>query len=472
MRIIIPLLILLVSCSKPDTPKHKDSVQFSLSGGISSQAAQVSAKFHPSFHGQKIRAILFEDTSSNEVLKRTSWQTIDSSKKDVYKFHFHDLAVQTSYFYGFEAEGKPIIEYQGSFSTFPPENQSADFKVAFSCGNKFYEGQTAAEVANDTIFEVISGQNPLFFIHTGDFHYGDININDKEMFKQAFEGRLKGRQAELYRNTPLVYIWDDHDYGDNNSSRYSDSKQAVHQVYREYFPHYELAGKDTTPIYQSFTVGRVRFIATDLRTESDPSGADNPRLPEKNIQHLQENDGEYYIPDNPKKTQMGAKQKQWFKKELLKARDEYGLIVWISSRPWIGTGGNDDRWWGYSYERREIARFIKENKIDNLCMIAGDMHGVGIDDGRHNGYYLDNTSNGMFEVDTASGFPVFQAAALTSGGSVKGGPFSHGVNPGKQQYGVMKIEDDGQVIKVIWEARNVDGIIEADGRKITYAFSR
>lgn len=37
-------------------------------------------------------------------------------------------------------------------------------------------------------------------------------------------------------------------------------------MYQKYFPHYPLpAGQGNVPIYQAFTVGRIRIIMTDLR---------------------------------------------------------------------------------------------------------------------------------------------------------------------------------------------------------------
>src|SRR5439155_5641939 len=170
-------------------------------------------------------------------------------------------------------------------------------------------------------------------------------------------------------------------YGGNNSSRTAASHSAARAVYEEYVPHYPLsAGNGDNPIYQAFSVGRVRFILTDLRSERTP---DTDK-------------------DTPQKTMMGAKQKAWFKQELLSANGKYPLIFWVSTVPWIGQAGvyvypmetnvdglvepvkspraqeifnlpnrdpdRDDYWAGFAFERREIADFIKENKIKGLCI--------------------------------------------------------------------------------------------------------
>jgi hypothetical protein len=111
---------------------------------------------------------------------------------------------------------------------------------------------------------------------------------------------------------PFVGIWDDHDFGGNNSNRKASSHEAARLTYEEYVPHYPLAsGEGDVPIYQSFAVGRVKFILTDLRSERDDAKKK----------------------DNAGKSMMGARQKEWFKKELLEANGKYPLICWVSSSP-------------------------------------------------------------------------------------------------------------------------------------------
>src|SRR5690606_5857412 len=135
-------------------------------------------------------------------------------------------------------------------------------------------------------------------------------------------------------------------------------------------------------------IGRVRFIMTDLR-----SAAVSPHAKE-----------------SPGKTKLGAAQKAWFKQELINARDGgFPMIVWVCPDPWIATAQvGDDTWGGHSTERTEIANFIRDNRILNLVLLSGDMHGLAYDDGTHSDYA------------TGGGSPlaVLHAAALTSGGSV------------------------------------------------------
>ncbi len=52
----------------------------------------------------------------------------------------------------------------------------------------------------------------------GDMHYQDIALNDENIFKDAYRRiHSESNQVALYRSTSLAYIWDDHDFGPNDS---------------------------------------------------------------------------------------------------------------------------------------------------------------------------------------------------------------------------------------------------------------
>jgi alkaline phosphatase D len=203
----------------------------------------------------------------------------------------------------------------------------------------------------------------------------------------------------------------------------------------------------------------VKFILTDLRSERDDSRKK----------------------DTDEKSMMGARQKAWFKKELLEANGRYPLICWVSTVPWIGHAGtnvyhsvktnqfgfirldqlpsdsqsqtnhaallNEDYWGVYSAERHEIADFIKANRIRGLCILHGDSHMLAADDGENSDYA---TGGG-------APIPVMCAAPLDQEPSLKGGPYSQGVyrvRPGEGCFGLLSILDRGDHIEVVYSGRN------------------
>lgn len=138
----------------------------------------------------------------------------------------------------------------------------------------------------------------MFFLHTGDLHYSDIETNDVNLYREAFKKVMgASRQNQWFRSVPIAYIWDDHDFGPNDANRTSPSREAAITWYHQEVPHYPLAlgNNPKTPAPQAFSVGRVRFIMSDLRSARDPKGT----LPAET------------------KSMMSKEPLAWFKKEVV-----------------------------------------------------------------------------------------------------------------------------------------------------------
>ncbi|WP_322796413.1 alkaline phosphatase D family protein [Tepidiforma sp.] len=316
------------------------------------------------------------------------------------------------------AIGRADAARSGVVTTFP--RGPASFRVAF--------GACASTGSNGRVFDRIREDSPLLFIHTGDFHYEDIRRNDPGAIRTAFAQSLAApAQQALWLAVPVAYTWDDHDYGGNDSARTTRSRPAARAVYREIVPHYPLPGREADgPISQAFSIGRVRVIITDSRSERDPSSA----------------------PDGPGKSMLGPGQLQWLFDELLSARDTHALTLWVNSVPWISSSTGGDDWGAYADERRRIADFLVEHGITNLVMLSGDAHMLAADDGSNNRFASDGSG---------PGFPVLQAGALDRRGSVKGGPYSEGAFPGGGQYGLLDVRDLGDRIEIDFRGRDWTG---------------
>jgi len=370
-------------------------------------------------------------------------------------FPLDGLKPDTTYHYALEVDGKLDRTKRGQFRTFPAGPASFSFAYA-SCA------QTAS---TSDIFDTIRDNKPLFYMNIGDFHYQNLTNADVMKFRAAYDLVLTSpEQSDLYRSTPFFYVYDDHDYGGNNSSRKATSHNAARSAYAEYVPHYPLAGAPgADPIYQTFSVGRVKFIVTDLRSERDD--------PKKN--------------EDADKTMMGEKQKQWFKQELLSANGKYPLIFWVSSVPWLGVrgsnyykvptnyygfvhhtnfpgtvstnrpgrsrgaqpGADEDHWSAFATERREICDFVVSNHIEGLAILHGDAHMLGADDGSNS----DFSTHGGFRVPVMCGAPLDQTS------SIKGGPYSQGVYKVKRNeggFGFVTVNDLGDHIDVRYSGRN------------------
>jgi alkaline phosphatase D len=307
-----------------------------------------------------------------------------------------------------ESEGPTIQE--GTFCTFG--DRPASFRVAFaSC---------ASTGSESSIFRAIAATQPDLFVHMGDFHYEDITRNDGRLFRQAYDRVLtSASQAYLYRSVAIAYIWDDHDFGGNASNGTAASGPAALSAYRQMVPHYPLEAEGRHGIYQAFNIGRVRFILTDSRSQATPSKGD-PGV----------------------RTMLGKHQFEWLKAQF-SAAENAPLVIWVNSVPWIvKEKSGSDSWGSYSVERQEIANHISRVGLTRrLVMLSGDAHMFAIDDGTHSNYATD-ASRGK------PAFSVIQAAPLDRRTSKKGGPYSHGVSRRKGQFGMLRVSDDGNALRI------------------------
>ena len=341
-------------------------------------------------------------------------------------FRLKHLRPSTDYQCTLEVNGAPADFPPATVHTFPPEGQPAAFAFAF--------GSCARTGSKHAVFDTIARKRPAVFVHLGDMHYTNFSRNDPRLFRAAWDTTLSSAtQGPLYRTVPLAYIYDDHDFGPNDTDSRSPSRAASRTVYREYAPHFPLpAGDGDAAIYQAFTIARVRFILTDLRSERDAGKT----------------------PDGPGKSMMGASQKSWFKRELLEASRSHGLVVWGSSVPWIGSKGGES-WQNYTDERRELCNFIAQHRIKNLCILCGDAHMLAADNG----------TNSDYSDSKKLRIPVLHGSPFDQGGSMKGGPYSEGSQLPKGsdgQFGWVEVEDDGQRITVHYTGRNQDDEVKVD----------
>ena len=276
------------------------------SGSVTPTTALVKAKL--AREGMKVRLVL----SKNPLLTRRIYSepiVTQTNHYNVVEFPLRKLQPATQYYYALEIDGRLERLKRGEFHTFP-EPGPASFKFAFaSCART---GSTS------DVFDRIRESHPLFFLHMGDFQYLDIRTNSRARFRAAYDAVLASpQQSEMFRQVPMAYVWDDHDFGGNNANRRSTTHEAARLTYEEFVPHYPLVFDREGPISQTFSVGRVKFILTDLRSDRD------------SVTNV----------DDAHKTIMGETQKAWFKKELLEANGKYPLIVWMSTVPWIGRDG-------------------------------------------------------------------------------------------------------------------------------------
>ena len=366
--------------------------------------------------------------SVNADMTSASFSGSTAVSNQVAKVTITGLTANTRYYWQVEDNSVIDTSATGQFKTHPvASGTAASFTIGVSaCAGTTVDypgGGTELDpdrISNAPVFDTVREQaladGWLMFCHLGDLHYydfGDLNTDTVANRRTSYDDVLsQSRQHQLYREVAWLYLWDDHDFGPDDSDGTYANKANPAQVYRERVPHYDLA-EGSGSIYHSFQIGRVLFIASDVRYNRSDNSAT----------------------DNSSKTMLGSTQKTWLTNLLDTSTADF--LVWLMPSQWAG--GSDDSWASFTTERAELVTLLDTHGwLDRMVMVNGDRHAINIDDGT-----LRNADNG--------GFPVYVFAPLDSTPTVAesfDALWSHGGHGGRGQYGTIRVDDNGTDIAV------------------------
>jgi hypothetical protein len=331
------------------------------------------------------------------------------------------------YYYALEDDGVLDTAFSGTFRTHPV---AAGERASFIFGAAGDAGLTGAPddshitsaVSNNPVFDTMRAQSAvqdwLFFSHLGDFHYRNIATADASLYRAGYNDTLTfngtlgaaARQGRFYRDNALTYVWDDHDFGPNSSNRTAAGNATANSVYRERVPHYTLPSAST--INQSWQVGRVLFIASDVRSARDPNGD----------------------PQSPTKTMLGTAQKAWME-SVLTADTGAEALVWISPSRWLASDSSTgDTWNSFLHERDQLIEMFGDTGwLDKMIQLTADQHNLSLCSGPGNPW---------------GGFPIYMFASMDSDYGSLDSLYDLGAVAGRQQYGTVQVRDRGHTIEL------------------------
>lgn len=216
-------------------------------------------------------------------------------------------------------------------------------------------GSCADTGSESPLFQQMASLNPTLYLQTGDLRYGDIETDCEAAFADHI-GRVARSSAQgyLYRAAPWAYMWDDHDFGPNNSTGDAPCKAVAIDHYRRYVPHYPTAFRDSlAPVSQAFDAGRIRFILSDLRSQKvrptyDPANSCVRLTSGSNF------GSEAHL--------------EWFFGQLTEAKTKGQVVAWVSGIPWINAPGGPYSH-GYSTERGQFGWIsVDDTGADSLTV--------------------------------------------------------------------------------------------------------
>lgn len=281
--------------------------------------------------------------------------TPDPKEHHAVEFHVKGLKPQTRYAFAVRLAEDDDSSEAGLFSTAPAAGEGSKFKVAVSsCFGGAYrrkEGKTRevrGEYHNDS-WHLLMAERPDFQMIIGDNVYADSNDYNHLWDAYTLE-RVKNRPfAAAVRTIPTYAVWDDHDYGPNNSDGTAKGKEnslaAFHEVFAN--PPRE-KDADKPGIHTKFSYGGVDFFLLDGRYFRSP----NDSKP------------------GPDKTFLGKEQVDWLIGELKASDAPFKVLVCGST--WMAS--KRDGWRLFSHAREELWNAIVKNKVTGVMFVSGDIH--------------------------------------------------------------------------------------------------
>jgi alkaline phosphatase D len=253
----------------------------------------------------------------------------------------------TRYYYSVLLDGAPAMARPyPSFVTAPEAGSAGKTRIAFSSCVGRYGYMTAAiwaEMSARTQFDLL--------LMLGDNNYADSTAPEPQR-RAYYDHRRALGYAEITRRVPTYAIWDDHDYGPNDSDGSAVGKEISLQTFQQLWANPGYGQKDDPGVYYKFSRGDIDFFMLDNRYHRSPNR----------------------MVDDGTKTMLGAKQLAWFKREILASRAKVKFIA--SGSEWE-PNSHLDSWTSFAREREEIFSFLREHDVQGLILLSGDRHFTG-----------------------------------------------------------------------------------------------
>lgn len=311
------------------------------------KAAKVEFAYHPL-------------DSGDPWLKSTAVNTKES-KAFVAEVVLDNLTPGTAYEYQVFVNGKVVLKVGNqlfytqtiwAYRTDPP-----NFQFALGSCNYINEAPTdrsGKPYGGDyQIFTSIAASQPKFMLWLGDnVYFRESDWSSKSGMQHRYtHSRHIPELKTLLANAPQYAIWDDHDFGPNNSDRSFINKELSKETFDLFWSNPTNEHPDLHGITTQFDWSDCQFFLLDNRYNRAP----NDRL-----------DGD--------RTMLGTQQLEWFKEALLNSPATFKFVAlggqFLNTAPVFENYSAN----GYDKERQEIIDFIYKHQIKNVIFLTGDRH--------------------------------------------------------------------------------------------------
>jgi alkaline phosphatase D len=310
-----------------------------------------SARVWIGYRGKGKNAVILGDTSTKKLYYPTDYSYLASDGKVALTFDFTGLQPGHVYNILVSIEGWKT-QARASFRT-QADVPVRDFSFSLgSCALMNTDWSRSIFPGGKTrIFNSIRRRPNEFMLWLGDnvYYMHPREYNTVEgMFERNMKIRMAFKKYKFFMlSTPHYAIWDDHDFGPNDSDDRWHMKDSSMMVFKSFWPNTYPDQKDFYGNYFSFRYYDAEFFMMDDRYYRDPPG--------DSAAHF-----------------LGTTQMLWLKNKLLMSDAAFKFIA-------IGTQVLNENKFGETYhqypkEQEELFDFIAKNNIKGVIFLTGDKH--------------------------------------------------------------------------------------------------
>jgi len=316
-------------------------------------------------------------------------------------------------------------------------------------------GSCAKSDKPQPIWDAVLASEPDLFIFLGDNVYLDTRDPAVMRRKYAELAAQPGFQ-KLKATVPILAIWDDHDFGENDAGADYPMKEESRRLFLDFFGVPADSPRRTRDgIYTSHVFGpegrRVQIILPDLRWNRTPlvslelGGQDYDAWVEKQAEASKPTPGPYARNPELAATQLGETQWRWLEEQLSVPAD---IRVFGSSLQVLADFAGWEGWINFAHDHQRLFAAIRDKKSNGLLCLSGDTHYGEISRLDVNTPYpiWDITSSGLTEV-----WPVTPPNALRVGEVFR-----------EQNFGLLTVGWDGGGPTVLAQVRDVKGTVRLE----------
>jgi alkaline phosphatase D len=271
-------------------------------------------------------------------------------------------------------------------------------------------GSCAKQSKPQPIWQRIQQSQPDLFVFLGDNFYADVQT-EVGLRERHREFQNKAELQTFRQQVPHVAIWDDHDYGDDDTGAEYPLKRLSQQLFCDSWGEAADSPRRTRDgifeCYRYDVKGKtVQLILPDLRFNRGPLIADEgargdyPRWVEAALVRArrgEEVEGWYQPQPDRSAPLLGEAQWAWLEAQL---REPADLRILGSSIQLAAEGTGWECWSHFPHERQRLLDLLQQHRVSGVVTLSGDMHYGELSRLDRPGHYplWDITSSGLTEV--------------------------------------------------------------------------